>query len=798
MRLKTAWHILRYLGPGFVWQRFRIAVENKLGRPKRVYAARPWESISLAEICTPGTPTDAAEYDEFKRNQDIPFIANANREQRGEKARSGEGHGAGSMQRTPAAEPAEGGRATEPAEGGRATPSLAERLRLIAENRHVYCFRTPSPRAVDWSENGLTGQRARSSVPWYAVRDFDPSQGDIRTLWDPARANWAIDLLRGVAHGLIERHQAAALYWRWVDSWMAACPPWMGVHWKCGQESSVRMIGLALGFFGGLCRIGRAHPPAAAMLDEPSGRDAVVGTAHPTMVGTAHPTIPGAAHHAIAIARIAWATGYRVAHHIDYAVSQKNNHAISEACGLILVSHLFPEFREAAPWKALGRRVLTQELRRQIYADGSYVQHSMNYQRVMMHGATLALRLAELQNDPLPRDLYERLGRCAQFMHELMDARAGRMPNFGNNDGACVLPLTDCDYADFRPVIQSTHFLATRRRLLPAGPWDEETAWLFADELDAPPSSPAATRSPAAPSSPAALGRFGVSGGVGPAGGGRATEPAGGGRATEPAEGGRATRGRATGGGYFVIRRGESWVMLRCHSYRDRPAHLDMLHVDLWWRGLNILQDAGTYQYFIPDHPALERYFKSIRAHNTIEIDAAEPLQAATRFLWLPWPKARVISAPPSEIADRRSTPAAPGEPADFAGEHYAYARPPWHVVHRRTLRAAENGWSIVDELRGRRRSRQSATLRWRMADVPVELDAATGRVSANTPVGRFSITVESGGAERLSRQIVRGQVGDELSFAAPYYAELQPTPTLVVATDWMETLVLTSHVRFD
>ena len=36
----------------------------------------------------------------------------------------------------------------------------------------------------------------------------------------------------------------------------------------------------------------------------------------------------------VQMAKLAWATGQRVADHINYAISQNNNHAISEACGL--------------------------------------------------------------------------------------------------------------------------------------------------------------------------------------------------------------------------------------------------------------------------------------------------------------------------------------------------------------------------------------------------------------------------------------------------------------------------------
>src|SRR4029077_3219454 len=78
-------------------------------------------------------------------------------------------------------------------------------------------------------------------------------------------------------------------------------------------------------------------------------------------------------------ARLAWATGHRVAHHINYAISQKNNHSLSEAMGLMLIAHLFPEFRQAREWWGQGKRVLEYGIRQQVASDGTYVQSSMNY-----------------------------------------------------------------------------------------------------------------------------------------------------------------------------------------------------------------------------------------------------------------------------------------------------------------------------------------------------------------------------------------------------------------------------------
>jgi hypothetical protein len=33
---------------------------------------------------------------------------------------------------------------------------------------------------------------------------------------------------------------------------------------------------------------------------------------------------------------------------------------------------------------------------------------------------------------------------------------------------------------------------------------------------------------------------------------------------------------RFDAGGYYTIRTPQAWAMIRCHTYRDRPGHVDM------------------------------------------------------------------------------------------------------------------------------------------------------------------------------------------------------------------------------
>ena len=62
---------------------------------------------------------------------------------------------------------------------------------------------------------------------------------------------------------------------------------------------------------------------------------------------------------------------------------------------------------------------------------------------------------------------------------------------------------------------------------------------------------------------------------------------------------------------------------------------MDQLHFDLWWHGLNITQDAGTYLY--NGEPPWDNPFVSTRVHNTITIDSRDQMTRGGRFLTLDW-----------------------------------------------------------------------------------------------------------------------------------------------------------------
>jgi asparagine synthase (glutamine-hydrolysing) len=670
-RLVRRAELLRRFGLRWVLYRAGYAFRIKTGLLKRRFPRIDLERTRLDDLVLSGTPTDPQAYVAFRETLPARFFFDA-----GKLPASAE---LSSL-------------ATQA--GRRRTLEIADdycRGRFLYYSRHVHDLGWPP----DWLLNPLTGGRYDAARHWCDTPTFSPAQGDIKDVWEPSRFACAYYLVRAFAMTGDEKYPAA--FWELFDSWRQTNPPNMGPNWKCGQETALRTMAWCFALYG----FWRAKATTPRRVAD--------------------------------IAKLIAVQADRIAGNIDYAISQKNNHALSEAVGLLTAGLLFPEFKSARRWESIGRRVLEQEVPRQVYADGSFVQQSMNYHRVMLHDCLWAIRLADLNGDPLSSPLCDRIGKAGEFLFEMLDPESGRVPNYGANDGALILPLAACDYLDYRPTVQTARYVATLKRSLPPGPWDEMLLWLNGKDAAA---APLAAETP--------------------------------------------TSSRFDAGGYYTLRSARSWCMVRCHTYRDRPAHVDMLHLDLWHDGINVLGDTGTYKYFTPDRPQLERSLPDISAHNTVEVDGAGPLSRVSRFIWMPWPKARCLE-------HRHNL---------WQGEHYAYNRPPWHVVHRRTVDLiGDDEWRITDELSGE--GDHDVTLRWHLAEGEGRLDDQYTALELSLPRGRVLLTIEGPSGYRM--RLSRGVADDHqvVGWLSEYYAELRPRPTLEVSVRGRMPIRLVTLLRF-
>ena len=99
----------------------------------------------------------------------------------------------------------------------------------------------------------------------------------------------------------------------------------------------------------------------------------------------------------------------------------------------------------------------------------------------MLQVSVMATLLAKWHRQPLDDSIIRHIAAAEEFLFQMLDPHSGQAPLYGNNDGAWVLPLDECDYLDFRGTVQAAHYLTTGRRRFDRGPWDEDLLWLFGE-----------------------------------------------------------------------------------------------------------------------------------------------------------------------------------------------------------------------------------------------------------------------------------------------------------------------------
>lgn len=672
-KLRLAWRAAACLGPQWAAYRLWYAAAHRGGVLERRMPCRRWDEVPLSGIVSATTAGPSAQ----SREQPIaeePLPDQPTPEQYGQWKLGRLGPFFISTERRTARQP------------------LLQQLDMAGQSlscsaalvRGDWSLLIPGDRQREFPPNwhcppGGDVSACSPALHWSRIDEF--AAGDIKRLWEPARFGAAFSLVRAYWRSGDDVH--ADRYWRLAESFFRGNPPNRGPHWKCGQEAALRMLGWCFALHG--------------LADSPA-------------------TTP---RRVAMTAQLVAATAERIEGNLGYGLSQQNNHGISEAAGLLTAGLMFPELDGSQRRTALGRKLLERQARQLIYDDGAFAQHSANYQRVMLQLMLWSIRLAELQGEPLSEGLCRRVGRCAEMLLHLHDPATGRVPNFGENDGALPLPLSGCRRRDFRGVIQAASAVLHGRPALPPGPWDEEAVWLAGERWRAEPPEAPAPRDFAAPE----------------------------------------------GGGY-TLRTETSMAMVRCTArYRHRPGHVDPLHVDLWWRGQNIAADAGTFRYNAPapwNHP-----LGAAAWHNTVTVDGREPMERIGRFLVSPWLQGAVATH------DRSAT----GRMAVWEGGHDGYLRGLTPVFHRRAVvNLGRDTWLVLDRLHAA--EEHDYRLHWLLIDAPCQWDQRRSRLELATLAGTFAVTLDCLGAEG-GASLVRADENSPRGWKASDYGVREPAVSL-------------------
>lgn len=424
---------------------------------------------------------------------------------------------------------------------------IEETFLKIKEGKHLFF------NSVEINLNGsgwLTNPDSKFSYDvkkhWTEIPDYSKEAGDIKYVWEKSRFSYLYDIIRYDYHF---QKDCSAFVFSEIVSWINSNPINQGPNYRCSQEISLRVLNWTFALY----------------------------------YYSKSPNLTEEIFNQIQFA-IFWQMDH-VYKNIDFSrIAVRNNHAITETLSLYLIGFLYPPFPNSDKWKTQGKKWFEEEIAYQLYEDGTFLQYSMNYHRVVVQLFTWAIVLSEKNGQKLSDIVYERARKSVQFLRICMVDENGNLPNYGANDGALFFKLNDADYRDYKP---SLNALAKSLNMDLEFHETEDEFWygIVSEQTNK------------------WIPYFGIY--------------------------------SFNIGGYYIIREPETLTFIRCGNHKNRPSQADNLHLDIWCKGDNILYDGGSYKYNTTTD--LLNYFMGTTSHNTVMIDEYNQMRKGSRFIWYNW-----------------------------------------------------------------------------------------------------------------------------------------------------------------
>ena len=393
----------------------------------------------------------------------------------------------------------------------------------------------------DWITNPITKYKYDISKHWSEIEDISRIAGDIKYVWEKARFTFLYDVIRYDYH--FQKDQSKFVFNEIID-FINKNPINQGPNYKCSQEISLRLLNwtFALYFY----------------------KDSK--TLNNLIFNKIINSIYWQIHH--------------VYHNINFSrISVRNNHALTETLLLYIAGKLFPFFPNIERWSKKGKLWFENEVEYQIYPDGTFLQFSMNYNRVVVQLLTWALQISKLNKDFFKKIIYDRAEKTLKFLDTCTDHCSGKLPNYGANDGALFFKLTDSIFRDYRPQLDDLRAVLYGHTF-----YNSSSPFWYGIQ-------PKNVNSQKINN----LNCF-------------------------------------DNGGYYIIQDGGTKTFIRCGKYKDRPSQADNLHIDIWVDGVNYFRDSGTYKYNTTEEYL--NYFNGTSSHNTVSVDNKNQMLKGKRFIW--------------------------------------------------------------------------------------------------------------------------------------------------------------------
>jgi hypothetical protein len=542
---------------------------------------------------------------------------------------------------------------------------------------------------IDWHLDPLLRRRT-PLAHWSEIDPLDPAQvGDSKVVWELNRHQWLLALAQACLLTGDERY--AETSFRHMEAWMQANPIGFGINWTSSLEVGMRLMAWCWTLIllrGATCLSARRLRHMLACL-------------------VAH-----ASH---------------VERYLSYYFSP-NTHLTGEALALFYAGVALPEMRGSKHWRALGARILTQELDRQVLPDGVHFEQSICYQRYTVEIYLHYLILAERNAVKVAAGVADRVQAMLDFLLAVRRPD-GTLPAIGDSDGGALMPFVQREPGDCRALFSTAATWFRRADYAwAAGGLTPEALWL-----------------------------------IGPRAGDTFD-------ALQPAAPRAATLNRFPHGGYVVMRSGwdehEQQLIfdvgpLGC-PVSSGHGHADLLSIQCSAFGESILIDPGTCCY-TPDMRWRD-YFRGTAAHNTVTVDGRWQAAPAGPFGWQTRPRARLrrwLTTDSFDLAD---------------ADHDAYDSLPDPVKHRRRVFYVKpEFWIVVDDLYGT--ALHQIELRFQFAPMKVTMSPGPWfRIHGSEGRG---LLLRAFSAVMLETVLEQGEHYPIQGWVAPDYGRRVPAPVL-------------------
>jgi hypothetical protein len=494
-------------------------------------------------------------------------------------------------------------------------PQIVEEAENLLEHR-MKIFGYPEMRhgeLIPWRKDFVHGIES-GLEHWSRIPCLDFSKvGDSKIVWEPNRHQHLVTL--ALAYRLTEDDRYAQECFAQWDHWQRANPYARGVNWASSLE-------LAFRAWSWIWMI-RLLASNRAMTDKRLGE------------------LTGALElHADSIAANL-STYY-----------SPNTHLLGEGFALFVIGLLFPELWHSETYRETGRKILLEEITKQVREDGSHAEQSTYYHGYATDFFLGAAILADRDGCPFPSFYRDALGHMIDFMMHTAWPN-GSHPMIGDADGGTLLPFGARDPNDHRSTLSIAAVYLDRGDVRGrAGQLSEQALWLLG---------------------PHAATRFQ----------GLAAKPPAETSTVFPQSGLVVMRNNWQTDANMLVFDAGPQGMDRCGH-----GHADALSVVCSAQGTVWLVDPGTFVYTTSKE--WRDYFRSTQAHNTLMIDGHGQAQPGGPFKWRNLCPARLENWVKLHNLDYAS------------GKHEGYKRLAEPVIHRRRVAFVKpDRWFLLDDLCG-------------------------------------------------------------------------------------------------